>query len=79
MAADKTTVSRPYAKAAFEEARARGQLAEWSQALAAAAGVVRDPRVEQLLGNPEVAHAISRSSSSRPRVSGSAMADGTSS
>ena len=55
MAADNTTVSRPYAKAAFEEARARGQLADWSQALAAAAGVVRDPRVEQLLGNPQVA------------------------
>jgi F-type H+-transporting ATPase subunit delta len=54
MAADKTTVSRPYAKAAFEEARKRSRLGEWSQALATAAQVVRDPRVEQLLGNPEV-------------------------
>jgi F-type H+-transporting ATPase subunit delta len=54
MAADKVTVSRPYAKAAFEEARVPDRLAEWSQGLAAAAGVVRDPRVEQLLGNPEV-------------------------
>jgi len=55
MAADKATVSRPYAKAAFEEARSRDRLAEWSQGLGAAAGVVRDSRVEELLGNPEVA------------------------
>lgn len=54
MAADKATVSRPYAKAAFEEARAHGQLAEWSQGLGVAAEVVGDPRVERLLGNPEV-------------------------
>ncbi|HEY2590787.1 MAG TPA: F0F1 ATP synthase subunit delta [Steroidobacteraceae bacterium] len=55
MAADKATVSRPYAKAAFAEARAPDRLTEWSQGLAAAAAVVRDPRVEQLLDNPEVA------------------------
>jgi F-type H+-transporting ATPase subunit delta len=54
MAVDKATVSRPYAKAAFEEAHAHGRLAQWSQGLGAAATVVRDPRVEQLLGNPEV-------------------------
>lgn len=54
MAADKATVSRPYAKAAFEEAQAQGRLAEWSQGLGVAAEVVRDPRVERLLGNPEV-------------------------
>ena len=54
MAADKATVSRPYAKAAFEEARSHGQLAQWSQALGVAAEVVRDPRVARLLDNPEV-------------------------
>ncbi len=53
MAADKT-VSRPYAKAAFEEAAAGQRLAEWSRGLAAAAAVVRDARVEPLLGNPRV-------------------------
>ena len=53
--ADKATVSRPYAKAAFEEARTQGRLAEWSQGLGAAADVVRDSRVEELLDNPEVA------------------------
>ncbi|MGH8219977.1 MAG: F0F1 ATP synthase subunit delta [Steroidobacteraceae bacterium] len=55
MATDKATVSRPYAKAAFEEARVSDRLAQWSHGLTAAASVVRDPRVEQLLGNPGVA------------------------
>jgi F-type H+-transporting ATPase subunit delta len=54
MTADKTTVSRPYAKAAFEEARSRGRLEEWSRGLAIAAEVVRDPRVAQLLDDPQV-------------------------
>lgn len=54
MAADKTTVARPYAQAAFEEARERGTLGVWSEALALGAQVVSDPRVERLLGNPHV-------------------------
>jgi F-type H+-transporting ATPase subunit delta len=52
--ADKTTVARPYAKAAFEQASADQQLGEWSHALQAGAAVVRDDRVENLLGNPQV-------------------------
>jgi F-type H+-transporting ATPase subunit delta len=52
--ADKSTIARPYAKAAFEEARDRGRLGPWSEALRTAAAVVRDPRVEALLGNPRV-------------------------
>lgn len=52
--ADKTTIARPYARAAFEEARTNGGLAAWSQALAAGAETVRDPRVEALLENPRV-------------------------
>jgi F-type H+-transporting ATPase subunit delta len=52
--ADKTTIARPYAKAAFEEAQARGRLAEWSGALGIAARVADDPRVAQLIDNPEV-------------------------
>jgi F-type H+-transporting ATPase subunit delta len=50
----KTTIARPYAKAAFEEARADGGLAAWSDALHVAADVVGDARVQQLLGNPHV-------------------------
>src|SRR5215469_8339888 len=52
--ADKSTIARPYAKAAFEEARDRKLLGPWSQALRTAAAVVGDPRVEALLGNPRV-------------------------
>ncbi len=52
--ADKTTIARPYAKAAFEEARGENRLGPWSEALHVAATVVADPRVEALLGNPRV-------------------------
>jgi F-type H+-transporting ATPase subunit delta len=52
--ADKSTIARPYAKAAFEEARDRGRLGPWSDALRTAAAVISDSRVEALLGNPRV-------------------------
>jgi F-type H+-transporting ATPase subunit delta len=52
--ADKLTVARPYARAAFAEARGEDRLAPWSQALKVAAQVVKDPRVEGLLDNPRV-------------------------
>lgn len=51
--ADKSTIARPYARAAFEVAGA-ARLGSWSAALQAAATVVTDPRVESLLGNPRV-------------------------
>ena len=49
---DKSTIARPYAKAAF--AAADGRLGEWSVALRRAAAVVTDARVAALLGNPRV-------------------------
>jgi F-type H+-transporting ATPase subunit delta len=52
--ADRITIARPYARAAFEEARAHEELGPWSEALHIGAQVVRDPRVESLLGNPHV-------------------------
>ncbi|HUL46315.1 MAG TPA: F0F1 ATP synthase subunit delta [Steroidobacteraceae bacterium] len=52
--ADKSTIARPYARAAFEEARDTKRLEPWSEALHRAAAVVADPRVEALLGNPHV-------------------------
>ena len=52
--ADRLTIARPYARAAFEEARKNGGLAPWSEALQAAALVVRDPRVASLLDDPRV-------------------------
>jgi F-type H+-transporting ATPase subunit delta len=55
--ADKTTVARPYAKAAFQEAQAAKRLGPWSETLRTAATVVQDPRVKDLLGNPSVSTA----------------------
>jgi F-type H+-transporting ATPase subunit delta len=51
---DKTTVARPYARAAFATASAHGYLAAWSRALRTAATVISDPRIESLLGNPRI-------------------------
>jgi len=52
--ADKITVARPYARAAFEEAKGHKVLGPWSHSLQRAAAVVKDPRVQNLLGNPSV-------------------------
>lgn len=52
--ADRLTIARPYARAAFEEAQGAKRLGPWSEALHVAAQVVRDPRVQALLGNPHV-------------------------
>jgi F-type H+-transporting ATPase subunit delta len=52
--ADKVTIARPYARAAFEEARATKRLEPWSEALHIGATVVRDARVAALIGNPHV-------------------------
>jgi F-type H+-transporting ATPase subunit delta len=53
--ADRLTIARPYARAAFEEARGAQRLNEWSDSLKTAAVAVRDERVANLLGNPRVA------------------------
>lgn len=52
--ADRLTVARPYAKAAFAQASADGQLAAWSTALERAAAAVADERVRSLFGSPRV-------------------------
>jgi F-type H+-transporting ATPase subunit delta len=52
--ADKTTIARPYARAAFATARGSGKLAAWSDALRTGAMVVQDSRFQNLLGNPHV-------------------------
>lgn len=52
--AEKSTIARPYAKAAFEQASAHKAFDRWSQALGAAAQVVADDRVATLLTNPRV-------------------------
>jgi F-type H+-transporting ATPase subunit delta len=52
--AEKATIARPYARAAFEHARSRNALGRWSELLAVASQVVSDARVKPLLGNPHV-------------------------
>lgn len=52
--AEKATIARPYARAAFAYAREQGALARWSEALGVASAVVGDPRIAGLLGNPKV-------------------------
>ena len=52
--ADRLTVARPYAKAAFAQAKADARLGAWSVALGRAAMVVADPRVRALFGSPKV-------------------------
>jgi F-type H+-transporting ATPase subunit delta len=50
--AERATIARPYAKAAFEYARESGAFAAWSQGLKTATEIVADPRVAALTKNP---------------------------
>lgn len=52
--ADRLTIARPYAKAAFAAASADARLAQWSDALSVAAQVLSDERVKALIGSPRV-------------------------
>lgn len=52
--AEKVTIARPYAKAAFEYAREHNTFPRWSELLATSSAVVADPNVEPLLANPRV-------------------------
>lgn len=51
--AERATIARPYAKAAFEHARDANAFARWSQGLVLAARIVADPRVASLTKSPE--------------------------
>ena len=51
--AERATIARPYAKAAFEYARDANALAQWSEGLKATAQIVADPRVAPLTKSPE--------------------------
>ena len=48
------TIARPYARAAFEFAKAHAAQAEWAGKLAYAAEASADPRVRALFGDPRV-------------------------
>ena len=52
--ADRLTIARPYAKAAFAAARSASRLGPASLAIARGAAAVADERVKHLLGSPKV-------------------------
>jgi F-type H+-transporting ATPase subunit delta len=52
--AERATIARPYAKAAFEAALPERAFAQWSDGLAVAAEIAVDPRVTELIKNPEL-------------------------
>lgn len=52
--AERATIARPYAKAAFEYARGAHAFGEWSQGLRVSAEIVADPRARALVTDPEL-------------------------
>jgi F-type H+-transporting ATPase subunit delta len=52
--ADRATIARPYARAAFAHAREAKDLGAWSKLLGKAAEGAKDSRVARLIGNPHV-------------------------
>jgi F-type H+-transporting ATPase subunit delta len=54
--AETTTIARPYARAAFEEGYASGELPRWSDLLQTATVVAADPSMRVLLVTPQLAY-----------------------
>ncbi|MDZ7645244.1 MAG: F0F1 ATP synthase subunit delta [Woeseiaceae bacterium] len=52
--ADNNTIARPYARAAFELARAKDRLGAWSDALNVAGRLLADGEVARFLGSPSL-------------------------
>ena len=52
--AEKSTIARPYAQAAFDLAQQAGDLKKWSEMLSFAAAVAADKQIASLLDNPNV-------------------------
>lgn len=50
--ADKNTIARPYAQAAFDTANEAGELAAWSESLSIAGQLFGDGQVAEFLSNP---------------------------
>ena len=54
MAAEKTTVARPYAEALFNRAQESKKLDQWSDALALLSAVASDKQVAAIIANPSI-------------------------
>ena len=55
--AERATIARPYAKAAFQYARDANAFTGWSQALKTASEIVADPRIAALTKSPSLTSA----------------------
>jgi F-type H+-transporting ATPase subunit delta len=55
--AEPSTVARPYAEAAFRLSDEKGELARWSEMLAALAAVAEDERVRRAVADPNLSDA----------------------
>jgi len=53
--AEPSTIARPYAEAAFQQARQAADLAGWSRMIARLAAGLQDPATIRLLANPALA------------------------
>ncbi len=71
--AELSTLARPYARAAFEYARDKSALDQWSTALTTAANVCAQKRVAALLASPE--HTSSALSAMLTDLCGDALGD----
>lgn len=54
MSSDSITLARPYATAAFREAREKNNLPDWLDMLTSAALVIQDPQVANYLTDPRI-------------------------
>lgn len=52
--AERATLARPYARAAFELAQEQGRLADWSRMLELTAAIAADEQLAALVGDPRV-------------------------
>ena len=52
--AEKSTIARPYAQAAFSMAESQNNLKNWSDMLQLVAAVVSDDAMRELIGNPNI-------------------------
>lgn len=69
------TLARPYARAAFAIARDAGVAPQWSAALGFAARVAADPRVQSLLGHPQLGRGDAIALLSPPAATGAGAPD----
>lgn len=51
---ERTTIARPYAEAAWQQARGEGQVEAWANAVELLSTIVQEPAVAERLGHPHV-------------------------